>query len=127
MKNDLPKLSEAQLEVMNVIWELRECSVVEVLDQLRQRRDIARNTVQTTMARLDEKGWLVHEDVGGKFVYRASVPREQVQRDCVDGVVQSVFDGSAEGLVLALLQNRSLSRGEATRIRKMIQEAEKRS
>ena len=127
MNKDLPKLSEAQLEVMNAVWELKECTVLEVLDQLRQRRDIARNTVQTTMARLDEKGWLVHHDVGGKFMYRASVPREQVQRETIDGVVQSMFDGSAEGLVLALLQNRSLSRSEATRIRKMIQEAEKRS
>ncbi len=127
MTKDLPRLSEAQLEVMNVVWELQDCTVLDVLDQLRSRRDIARNTVQTTMARLDEKGWLLHEDVGGKFVYRASVPREQVQQDYVDGVVQSVFDGSAEGLVLALLQNRSLSRSEATRIRKMIQDAEKRS
>ncbi len=127
MSKDLPRLSEAQLEVMNVVWELEECTVLDVLDQLRTQREIARNTVQTTMSRLDEKGWLVHEDVGGKFVYRASVPREQVQQEYVDGVVQSVFDGSAEGLVLALLQNRSLSRSEATRIRKMIQEAEKRS
>ncbi len=127
MSKDLPKLSEAQLEIMNVVWELAECTVADVLESLRQRRDVARNTVQTTMSRLDEKGWLQHDDHDGTFVYRASVPRAQVQQQCVDGVVQTVFDGSAEGLVLALLQNRSLSRSEASRIRKLIQEAEQRS
>jgi predicted transcriptional regulator len=108
MKQTLPPLSESQLEIM-------------------QRRPITRNTVHTMMSRLDDKGWLNHRDERTKFVYWASVPREQVQRQYVDRVVNVVFDGSAEGLVLALLQNRTLSRQEASRIRRMIQEAEKRS
>lgn len=127
MKQSLPPLSESQLEIMNVVWDLGECTVADVLNQLQERRTISRNTVHTMMSRLDDKGWLNHRDEGAKFVYWASVPRQQVQRQYVDRVVKAVFDGSAEGMVLALLQNRTLSREEASRIRRMIREAEERS
>jgi predicted transcriptional regulator len=123
----LPPLSESQLEIMNVVWDLGECTVADVLNQLQQRRTITRNTVHTMMSRLADKGWLKHRDEGAKFVYWASVPREQVQQQYVDRVVNAVFDGSAEGLVLALLQDRTLSREQASRIRRMIREAEERS
>ncbi len=127
MKQTLPPLSESQLEIMNVVWDLGECTVADVLNQLQERRAISRNTVHTMMSRLDDKRWLNHRDEGAKFVYWASVPRQQVQRQYVDRVVNAVFDGSAEGMVLALLQNRTLSREEASRIRRMIHEAEERS
>jgi len=122
----LPRLSEAQFEVMNIVWELGECTVADVLDRLSQNRDLARNTVQTMLSRLDEKGWLRHRELRGKFLYAATFSRQEVQQEYLDGVVNSVFNGSAEGLLLTLLQNRSLSRDEAARIRKIIQEAEKR-
>ena len=127
MARVLPPLSESQLEIMNVVWDFGECTVADVLEHLRQRRPITRNTVQTMMSRLDDKGWLNHRDEGTKFVYSASVRRERVQRQLVDQVVNTAFDGSAEGLVLALRQNRTLTRAEAMRIRRMIQEAEERS
>jgi predicted transcriptional regulator len=121
-------LSAFQLEIMNVVWDLGECGVAEVLAELqRSRRRCARNTVQTMMTRLEGKGWLRHRDVGGKFVYRAAVSREQAQRRLLDQVVKTVFDGSAEGLLLTLLNDCKLSPSEASRIRQIISEAEKRS
>ena len=128
MAKPLPSaLSEAQLEIMNIVWERNECTVADVLKDLQQRRSVTRNTIQTMMSRLDDKGWLKHRDDGGTFVYSARVPRETAQRQCIDQVMKTVFDGSAEGLVLALLQNRKLSRTEAARIRRMIKEAEEQS
>ena len=127
MKPTLPPLSESQLEIMNVVWDLGECIVADVLSRLQQRRTITRNTVHTMMSRLADKGWLKHRNEGTKFVYWASVPRQHVQQQYVDRVVNAVFDGSTEGMVLALLQDRTLSREEASRIRRMIREAEERS
>jgi BlaI family transcriptional regulator, penicillinase repressor len=121
------QLTPFQLEIMNVVWELGECTVADVLGELQRRRTCARNTVQTMMSRREDKGWLRHRDVGGKFIYRAMVPRERAQRKLLEQVVATVFDGSAEGLVLTLLHNCRLSQAEASRIRKMINEAEKRS
>jgi BlaI family penicillinase repressor len=120
-------LSAFQLEIMNVVWELGECAVADVLGELQRRRPCARNTVQTMMTRLEDKGWLRHRDVGGKFVFRAAIRREHAQRKLLEQVVETVFDGSAEGLLLTLLTDCKLSPAEASRIRRMINEAEKRS
>lgn len=123
---DLPPLSEAQLELMNIVWLAGECSVADVLEQLSARRTVTRNTVQTMLSRLDEKGWLIHRDDGGTFIYRASVPRERVQQQRLEQVVETVFDGSTAGILMALLKDSTLTSEEANRIRKMIDHAEKR-
>ena len=125
-KPKLPPLSDAQFEIMNVVWQIGECTVTEVLQKLQERRPVARNTIQTMMSRLEEKGWLTHTDKAGTFVYSASVPREAVQQDVLKQVMQSVFDGSAAGMLMALLQDGSLTRAEANRIRQLIKEAEQR-
>lgn len=117
---ELPTLSEAQLEILNVVWEQGECSVAEVWKVLHERRGVARNTVHTLMVRLEEKGWLEHREAGGGFLYRATQTREQAQQQSLQKMVETVFNGSAEGLVLALLSGPAVSKAEAARIRKLI-------
>jgi BlaI family transcriptional regulator, penicillinase repressor len=123
MDQELPTLSDAQLEIMDLIWRERECSVADVWKELAARRGISRNTVQTLMVRLEEKGWLTHREEGVGFLYRATVSRERTQQQSVQRMVDTVFNGSAEGLVLALLNGGTLSKAEADRIRKMILDA----
>lgn len=117
-------LSEAQLEIMNVVWDGGEVTVAEVWKALGERRKVARNTVQTLMARLEEKGWLFSRDEGHAFRYRAARPREATLGAMVRKLVDTAFAGSAEGLVLALLDGRGVSADEAARIRAMIERAE---
>ena len=119
----LPPLSDSQLEIMNVVWDRGEVSVGDVWDVLSQQRSIARNTVQTVMTRLSEKGWLKHRKQGRAFLFRASVARDSTLRVLVDRLVETAFSGSAEGLVLAMLEGRGLSDEEAVRIRKLINDA----
>jgi predicted transcriptional regulator len=102
---------------MNVVWDAGACTVADVWQALAARRRVARNTVQTMLVRLEEKGWLTHREAGGAFVYSAAVPREQAQQRSVERMLDTVFRGSAEGLVLTLLQSRGLSKDEAARIR----------
>ncbi|MBI2824616.1 MAG: BlaI/MecI/CopY family transcriptional regulator [Planctomycetia bacterium] len=123
---DLPALSEAQLEIMNVIWDHGECSVAAVWKMLQERRRVSRNTVHTLIARLEEKGWLSHREADSAFLYRASVSRERTQQRTVERMVQTVFNGSAEGLVLALLGGGRLTKAEAARIRQLIASAKAR-
>jgi predicted transcriptional regulator len=117
-------LSDAQLEIMNLVWDAGEVTVAGVWQTLAGRRGVARNTVQTMLVRLEEKGWLKHREEGGAFVYAAAVPREHVQQRSVERMLDTVFRGSAAGLVLTLLQSRGLTKDEAARIREMIREAE---
>jgi BlaI family transcriptional regulator, penicillinase repressor len=121
-----PPLSEAQLEIMNILWRAGGGTVADVLEQLRLRRPVSRNTVQTMLSRLDEKGWLTHRDQGGAFFYAPAVARDKVQHEVLRRVIDTVFDGSAACTLMALLQACSLTREEAARIRRMIKEAEQR-
>ncbi len=122
-----PPLSEAQLEIMSVVWQQQPCTVADVLKTLRARRPLTRNTVHTTMSRLVDKGWLTAEARDGAFVYRAAVEREIAQQSCLEQLMHTVFDGSAEGLLASLLQGQKLSKAEANRIRRMIRQAEENS
>ena len=117
-----PPLSEAQLEIMEIVWERGETTVADVWNALAPRRGVSRNTVQTLMSRLDERGWLRHRADGKTFFYRAAHPREASQRQLVRNLLQSAFGGAAEGLVMTLLET-GVSPEEARRIRAMIEKA----
>jgi BlaI family penicillinase repressor len=119
----LPPLSEAQIEIMNVVWERGEVTVADVWKALTARRKVARNTVLTMITRLEEKGWLCRDDAGHAFRYRAAVPREATLGTMIRRLVDTAFGGSAEGLVMALLHDRGVSKEEAKRIRAMIDRA----
>src|ERR1700730_2430328 len=67
-------LTDAQREIMQVVWERVEATVSEVRDALASRK-LARNTIQTMMVRLEEKGWLKHREEGRRFLYSAKVPQ----------------------------------------------------
>lgn len=122
------KLTPAQLEIMNLFWEQGELGVAQVWKLLSARRKVARNTVQTMLTRLVERGWLLARPEGKAFCFRASRPRKSTLRGMVSQLLDTAFDGSASGMVMALLEARRLSHDEAQRIRTLIdrsQEAKK--
>ena len=80
-------LSEAQLEIMSVVWDREEVSVSEIWEVLGARRPLARNTVQTMVTRLEEKGWIRHRTLGKTFLYSAVVSREETLGSMVDQLV----------------------------------------
>jgi BlaI family penicillinase repressor len=112
------------MEIMNVVWDRGEVTVADVWKELAARRKVARNTVLTMLSRLEEKGWLCRDETAHAFRYRAAVPREATLGTMVRRLVDTTFGGSAEGLVMALLHGRGVSKEEAQRIKKMINQAE---
>jgi len=122
-EEDLPPLSEVQHEVMSVVWDLGRCSASDVWKVLEERRGVSRNTVHTLMVRLEEKGWLTRDAENGNVMFSATVSRKSTQQQCVQRLIDTVFDGSAEGLVLTLLNQGNLSMAEAARIRQLISHA----
>ena len=126
-KNAPQTLSKAQQEIMEIIWDRGELSVSEVWDILRERRDVARNTVQTMIVRIEQKGWIEHRSIGRTFLYKAIQPRTTTLRQRLDDLMSAAGRGSAEALVTALLEDASLPKDAADRIRDMIDEAERRA
>jgi predicted transcriptional regulator len=119
-------LSSLQLEIMNIVWDRHEVTVGEVLELMAAQRSIARNTVQTIMVRLEEKGWLRHRQVANAFRYSAAIDRQSSLGSMLGDFVDNVFEGSVEGLVMTLLQERPPSAAEADRIRKIIDNSERK-
>jgi len=124
---DLPALSEGQLEIMHAVWDKGEVTVSEVWEALAARREVARNTVLTLMDRLEKKGWLSRRADGQTHRYSAAVSRQSTLGDVVHRLVESAFAGSADSLMLALLEGRGVSDDEAARIRALIDKAKKKT
>jgi BlaI family transcriptional regulator, penicillinase repressor len=120
---ELPGLTPAQGEIMDIVWELGEVSASEVRQVLSRTRAVARNTVRTLLERMEEKGWVTHCEDARTFLYSAAQPRQATIGQKVQEVVETVCGGSAEALVTALLDYRGLSSGELDRIRQMLAQA----
>ena len=114
------KLTPAQLEIMNLFWVHGELGVAQVWGFLSGHRKVARNTVQTTLTRLVDKGWLVARANGNAFCFRAARGRTSTLRGILTQLLDSAFAGSASGLIMALLDTRRLSADEVKHIRKLI-------
>jgi BlaI family transcriptional regulator, penicillinase repressor len=117
-------LTPAQREIMEIVWDRAEVTVSEVRETLSAKRELARNTVQTMMVRLEEKGWLIHREEGRTFIYSAARTKNLSLGANVSQMVDRLFAGSPEEMVTALLEYRGLTPSEAERIRKMIEAAE---
>jgi BlaI family penicillinase repressor len=124
MKNEIPKLTNAELEIMHVVWELDGATVREVHERLNQRRTLAYTTVMTMMNILEEKGHLTRHKQGRAYRYEPVRPKSQVISGMVDDFVGKVFDGSARPLVLGLVKDRKLSEKDLEEIARLIKEVE---
>jgi BlaI family transcriptional regulator, penicillinase repressor len=112
--------SDAQVEVLNVLWERGEATVGELWQAISAQRPVARNTVLTLVTRLEEKGWLRRHEEGNVLRYSAVVPKQTALRQIARRLVDTAFGGSAEGLIMTLLGGGDLSEGETARIRAML-------
>ena len=119
-----PTLTEAELKLMNVVWERGESTVNDVLDSLPQDPPLAYSTVLTTLRILEDKGYLKHKKDGRAFIYVPRVPREQAQRSALRLLLSRFYGNSAEQLVLNILKDEKLNATELRRLRCMIAEAE---
>ena len=119
-----PNLTEAELRLMDVLWERGSATVADVADALPKELGLAYNTVLTTLRILEDKGYLTHSksEEGRAFVYTPVVGRQEASRNAVRYLVSRFFRDSPELLVLNLLENEELSEPELRRIRQLLAE-----
>lgn len=110
---------------MKVIWERGSVTVREVYETLRERRKVAYTTVMTMMNILEQKGHLKKKDGDKAYLYTPAKPKKQVIRNMVRDFVERVFNGSAEPLVVHLLEETQLSDGEIQEIEKLLRQRRK--
>ncbi|MBM3724480.1 MAG: BlaI/MecI/CopY family transcriptional regulator [Acidobacteria bacterium] len=118
-----PNLTEAELRLMDIVWEHGQATVGEVAASLPKDLGLAYSTVLTTMRILEEKGYLRHTKEGRAFVYHPLVDRGQASRSALRHLVERFFRGRPEALVMNLLEDEDLSERELRRIRQIVGES----
>jgi BlaI family transcriptional regulator, penicillinase repressor len=113
-------LTDQELEIMKVIWDFDTATVRDVYEKLLERRRIAYTTVMTMMKILEKKGYLKKSQEDRAYVYRPSQPKKQVIHGMVLDFVNRVFNGSAEPLLMHLVEDQGLSEKELKEIERMI-------
>jgi predicted transcriptional regulator len=117
------ELTERELEVMHCFWLRGQSTVAEVRDQLAgSGRDLAYTTVATLVRILAEKGFLQQTTDERPFLYRPVRSFEDVSRSLLGDMVERVFRGSREQLLLRLLEERRLSAKERAMLESIFQE-----
>ena len=119
-----PTLTEAELRLMDILWDLEAATVGRVVAALPRRRALAYNTVLTTLRILEVKGYVTHRKKGRAYVYSPRVGRVDAQRSALRHVVARFFDNSPELLVLNLLKDEKIDTAELERLKKQIRESE---
>jgi BlaI family penicillinase repressor len=120
MRAKSPTLTDQELEIMKVIWDSETVTVRDVYEALLEKRKVAYTTVMTMMNILEQKGHLEKTQEDRAYVYRSTKPRNQVIRGMVREFVNRVFNGSAEPLLLHLVEDRKLSEKDIDEIRALI-------
>ena len=119
-------LTEAELRIMQVIWEKGPGTVQQVLDALVDPPILAYTTVLTTIRILERKGYVEHSKDGRAHVYSPLVEREEASRSEIRHLVGRFFRDSHEDLVLNILEDRGIAPEELNRLRRMLERSDER-
>jgi BlaI family transcriptional regulator, penicillinase repressor len=124
MRTKSKTLTEQELEIMKVVWDLQTATVREVYEILLERRKIAYTTVMTMMNILEEKGYLKKNAQDKAYLYQPAEPKAKVIKAMVQDFLDRVFNGSAQPLLVQLVKDRQLSEKDLEKIVRLIKEAE---
>ena len=116
-------LTPLELEIMQVLWDSGASTVADVVPRL--RAELAYTTVQTMLNVLLRKGKVERTQEGRAFRYRPVVSRERASGSAVEDLVKRVFGGSAEAMVMSMLQTRQISATQLQKLAKKIADAER--
>jgi predicted transcriptional regulator len=119
-----PILTEAELRLMEVLWQKGPATVQQVQQELPEKSPLAYNSVLTTIRILEKKGYVKHAKDGRAFVYTPLVQRKEATRSEIRRLVNRFFGSSHELLVLNILEDRSVDAAELNRLRKMLEGSE---
>lgn len=121
-------LTEAELRIMQVLWQKGPGTVQQVLDALPvEQSPLAYNTILTTIRILERKGYVEHSKDGRAHVYIPLVAQEEASRSEIRHLVSRFFRNSHEDLVLNILEDRGIAPQELDRLRRMLEEADQKA
>lgn len=109
---NLRLLTEVELEIMNIVWNLENTTVKNVVSHVPKERDLAYTTVATVMKILEQKGFLECKKDSYAHVFIPKISKHEYEGTCLDHMLTNVFDGEPVALVQRLLDAKSLKKND---------------
>jgi predicted transcriptional regulator len=122
-----PRPTDAELEILTVLWSRGPVTVREVHETIADRRPTQYTTVLKQMQVMAEKGLVLRNEDQRAHVYEAARPREWTQRQLAGDILQRAFNGSAKSLMVGALSSRKASKAELAELRALLDEYERNS
>lgn len=122
MTNKLPRPTDAELEILTVLWSIGPATVRQVYDVIRRRRRAEYSTILKFMQIMAGKGLVRRNEAQRAHVYEPSKPRDWTQRQLAGDLLERAFGGSAKALLLGALSARKASDEELAEIQKLLDE-----
>jgi len=123
-KKKVTQPTDAELEILQVLWRHGACTVRFVNDQLNQFKQAGYTTTLKLMQIMMEKGILSRDDGNRSHLYSAGITEQETQVQLLDRFLQSTFGGSAMKLVMQALGNHKASADEISKIRELLDQIE---
>jgi len=120
----VPRLTAPQLEILRVLWERSEATVVEIHRALQAERPLATTTIATLLSRLEKRGLVTYRTEGRQYVYRALLQETDARHHALVEVTQDLFAGDVPMMVSQLLSSHELRPGDLARVRELIEAKE---
>ncbi len=127
MSREAPMPSNAELEILRILWKRGPLTVREVHEQLKGERDIGYTTVLKTMQVMAEKKIVTRDESERSHVYAPAVEEKSIKRRLVSELLDKAFDGSAAQLVMQALSDKRASPEDLRKIRKLLDETSRKS
>jgi BlaI family transcriptional regulator, penicillinase repressor len=119
-----PRPTDAELEILNVLYSRGPSTVREVHEELNKTRPLVYTTVLKMMQIMADKGLLRRDETARAHLYEASLTQDQTQRSLVADLMQRAFEGSASKLVMQALSGKKTSAKELTEIKQLLKDLE---
>ncbi|MBS1703528.1 MAG: BlaI/MecI/CopY family transcriptional regulator [Armatimonadetes bacterium] len=121
-------MTGAQYDIVRIAWESeRPISVTELWQELGKNRDVARTTVLTWVQRLEKRGWLRRVETLDGLAYSAAAAPEDGAVSAAERVMNTLFNGSASGLMMALAGRGHVDAEEIARLRQLLADLEEKN
>jgi predicted transcriptional regulator len=120
----LPRPTDAELEILNVLWQRGPSTVREVYEVLLESKDIGYTTILKLMQIMSEKGLVSRDESDRRHVYEAERAQDETQRQLLTDLLERAFNGSPTKLVMQALSSKKASKEELAEIRRMLDELE---
>jgi predicted transcriptional regulator len=113
-------LTEVELQLMNAIWTIGDCTVKEVQQEISKTRDLAYTSVATIMKILEQKGILKSMKTDKAHLYSSLISKSNYETSSLRHLAENLFEGNPTSMVMRLLSDANLSKEELSSIQKIL-------